>query len=128
MRYLPRLFSLALIFSSLTVACGGAAPSAAPDAVSLAGPDFTEPAVMLLAPLPEAEWQGASLMLEWSWYRELKDNERFDVRVWRDGEPAYGIAWVQVNYLNLANWLLTAGDGQYYRSYAVDSWRYGLAK
>lgn len=48
-----------------------------------------------------------------------KDNERFDVRIWRDGEPAYGITWVRVRYLNLDNWLLSAGDGRYNWTVAV---------
>lgn len=121
MRNPNRLFSLLVILWGLMAACSAPSAAAPQPAVeqSSSASGFSEPEVTLLTPLPEAEWQGASLMLEWSWYRELKDNERFDVRVWRDGEPAYGITWVRVRYLNLDNWLLNEGDGRYNWTVAV---------
>jgi hypothetical protein len=32
-------------------------------------------------------------VLEWQWDGELGPDEYFDVRVWREGKPHYGIAW-----------------------------------
>ena len=34
-------------------------------------------------------------LLEWSWNGVLQADEYFDVRVWREGEPANGIAWTK---------------------------------
>lgn len=61
-----RLLGLSVIWS-LIAACGAplpAAPNAALEPATQTTFGFTEPAVALLTPLPDAEWQGASLMLE----------------------------------------------------------------
>lgn len=33
--------------------------------------------------------------MQWQWDGTLQDSEWFDVRVWKAGEPHYGIAWVR---------------------------------
>ena len=125
-----RCLHLAVVTTAVLSACSLSTPEpptpesgevvlAVVEAAAPAPLDAGEPPVTLLTPLPEAEWGGASHMLEWEWYRELKEDERFDVRVWREGEPAYGITWVKVEYLVLDNWLLSQGDGRFNWTVAV---------
>ncbi|MDI7276329.1 MAG: hypothetical protein QME94_10140 [Anaerolineae bacterium] len=34
-------------------------------------------------------------MFRWHWYRPLQAGEHFDLRVSRDGQPHWGIAWTE---------------------------------
>lgn len=92
--------------------CGGPAPAptAAPEPEQA---QATEAAVQLIAPLAAADFPGSGVTLEWRWNRRLQADERFDVRVWRPGEPANGITWVTVPYLGLGNYLASNGPGEY---------------
>lgn len=49
---------------------------------------------VLLEPTDGASIHGA-LTLMWSWEGQLGADEHFDVQVWKEGDPPYGIAWVQ---------------------------------
>jgi glucose/arabinose dehydrogenase/cytochrome c553 len=76
----------------------------------------------LLSPASESTFSNiAEVKLEWDWYRPLAENEVFDVRVWRDGEPANGITWTQEKTLDMLNWLLYQPPGDYFWTVAVMS-------
>jgi serine/threonine protein kinase len=51
------------------------------------------PAPVPISP-PNGFW-GEIVTLEWSWPNTLKDNEWFDVQVWRQGQEPQGIAWTK---------------------------------
>ncbi len=57
--------------------------------------------------------------LEWQWEGELADNWYYDVRVWQDGQPAFGIAWEKEPRYILNGWLLGQPSGLYYWTIAV---------
>lgn len=61
----------------------------------------------------------ASVILSWDWVRVLDEGEFFDVRVWREGEPDYGIVWSSETQFNLAEWLSEQEPGTYLWSVAV---------
>ena len=56
-------------------------------------------------------------MLRWQWAGQLGPDEHFDVRVFREGKPHWGIAWTEVTEY-LLNLDPMAG-GTYYWSIAV---------
>lgn len=82
--------------------------------LSAPSPAPSEPPVNLIAPMNEIESDGASVVLEWNWTRELRRNERYDVRVWKEGEPELGITLTRQEWLNLANWLVYQSPGVYH--------------
>jgi len=55
----------------------------------------------------------AQVMLHWQWARELQQGEFFDVRVWREGEPDFGITWSQDTTFALAQWLSQQEAGEF---------------
>lgn len=57
--------------------------------------------------------------LSWNWIRALNEGEAYDVRIWREGAPHYGITWTQENTINLAQWLSAQQPGDYFWSVAV---------
>jgi glucose/arabinose dehydrogenase len=61
----------------------------------------------------------AAAKLHWTWTRPLVEDEVFDVRVWQEGEPAYGIAWSTEPTYDLTKWLLDKQPGDYFWSIAV---------
>ncbi|MEZ4668483.1 MAG: PQQ-dependent sugar dehydrogenase [Anaerolineae bacterium] len=61
----------------------------------------------------------AGVNLEWDWTRPLADNEVFDLRVWRDGDPANGITWTRESSFDLSQWLLYQQPGNF-------SWTVGV--
>lgn len=61
----------------------------------------------------------ASVILAWDWVRDLGENEFYDLRVWRDGEPDYGITWTSDSEFSLAQWLSERDSGDYLWSVAV---------
>lgn len=71
------------------------------------------PDVSLIAPLPDYQSEGVSVTLEWDWIRKLNPNEKFDVRVWREGEPELGVTLTSQPYLDLDNWLVHQEPGVY---------------
>jgi len=52
------------------------------------------------------ELRKSHLVLRWTWGGQLKPNEYFDVRVWKDGEPHKGIAWERASehHIDLSSW------------------------
>lgn len=61
----------------------------------------------------------AAAKLSWTWTRPLAEDEVFDVRVWQEGQPAYGIAWTQDPTYDLTKWLLDHQPGEYFWAIAV---------
>lgn len=52
------------------------------------------PAPALLTPEDGANFPaGERVVLRWAWEGELSEHEHFDVRVWKEGAPNYGIGW-----------------------------------
>ncbi len=82
--------------------------------------DNREEAPSLLLPERNALFDNvADVILDWEWTRELGEKEFYDVRVWRAGEPEYGITWTKDDQFVLADWLLQQGAGEYFWSIAV---------
>lgn len=67
----------------------------------------------------------SSLALEWSWDGTLAEDEYFDVRVWREGDPHYGISWTKDSRLDLTDWLHEQEPGTYFWSVALIEGRDG---
>jgi putative membrane-bound dehydrogenase-like protein len=61
----------------------------------------------------------AAARLQWDWTRPLAEDEVFDVRVWQEGEPAYGITWTTESEFDLTKWLLDRQPGEYFWTVAV---------
>jgi glucose/arabinose dehydrogenase/cytochrome c553 len=61
----------------------------------------------------------AGIKLQWAWHRPLAGDEVYDVRVWREGQPAYGITWSNENMLDMTAWLLGQTPGDFFWSIAV---------
>lgn len=111
-----RHLMLAILFSFIVAGCTkGEVPSTVATDIPVeqvaAAPEL--PPVTLVAPLPDASSTGASVTLEWDWIRKLNPDERYDVRVWKEGEPELGITLVSQPYLNLNNWLIHQTPGRY---------------
>jgi hypothetical protein len=52
------------------------------------------PAPALLEPGDGAGIGDSAVTFRWTWDRPLWAGEHFDLRVWRDGAPHLGVAWV----------------------------------
>jgi glucose/arabinose dehydrogenase/cytochrome c553 len=61
----------------------------------------------------------AAAKLTWTWTRPLAEDEVFDVRVWQEGEPAYGIAWATEPSYDMTKWLLDRQPGEYFWTVTV---------
>ncbi len=73
----------------------------------------------LLAPDANAVFDNAAAVkLSWNWYRPLADDEVFDLRVWRTGDPANGITWTKDQSFDLQDWLLYQQAGEF--NWSVD--------
>ncbi len=83
-------------------------------AVADAASRFERTPPLLLGPDDEQPFSNiAEVVLTWHWQRPLRENEVFDVRVWREGEPANGITWTDDTAINLTWWLLYQAPGPY---------------
>lgn len=52
------------------------------------------PAPVLLSPEDGANFPaGEQVELRWTWDGELSEHEHFDVRLWKEGAPNYGVGW-----------------------------------
>lgn len=49
--------------------------------------------------------RGEFALLTWEWPEPLADNQYFDVRIWREGEPNYGVAWIKNDWFPVSSWL-----------------------
>jgi hypothetical protein len=127
-RFLPYkyccLIILLLIFTPLA-SCSAAESASTALEIS---PTPTVPGPHLLEPSDGATFAyPQNITLEWAWDRPLGQYEFYDVRVWREGEPAYGITWSPVGELHLDSWL--AGQNQagvYHWQIAVIAGRDGI--
>ncbi|MEO1287275.1 MAG: PQQ-dependent sugar dehydrogenase [Chloroflexota bacterium] len=61
----------------------------------------------------------ADVVLEWDWARDLQENEFYDVRIWREGEPAFGITWTSEQQFVAGDYLSQQTAGEYLWSIAV---------
>jgi glucose/arabinose dehydrogenase/mono/diheme cytochrome c family protein len=57
--------------------------------------------------------------LAWDWIRPLQGDEVYDVRVWREGAPHYGITWSPASHVDMLDWLRAQEPGDFYWSIAV---------
>lgn len=73
----------------------------------------------LLTPIDGAVLQHPAAMLNWEWERPLLGDEVYDVRVWKEGEPHYGITWSVQSSFDLTDWLRQQQPGEYFWSIAV---------
>jgi glucose/arabinose dehydrogenase len=79
-----------------------------------------ETAPALVAPPPDAVFEHPyNILLRWEWERPLRGDEVFDVRVWREGEPHYGVTWSPNSSFNASDWLRYQQPGDFYWSVAV---------
>jgi hypothetical protein len=95
-----------------------ATPTRAPTRrpTSTPSPQVAYPAPVLLQPEDGTSFS-IPTMLSWSWTGTLRPDEHFDVRVWRQGEPHFGVAWTkQRQFLYDPN---IKGPGTFYWSVAV---------
>jgi len=107
-----------LLLTSLTtfllIGCAQSEPTPPPENPPPAPAPETElPPVNLIVPTSGYESEGASITLEWNWLRKLNNNERYDVRVWKEGDPELGITLTTLPYMNLENWLVYQEPGTY---------------
>lgn len=61
----------------------------------------------------------ADVTLSWRWYRPLADDEAYDLRVWREGDPDNGITWTRDETFDLRDWLLYQQPGDFNWSVGV---------
>lgn len=88
---------------------------------SVPAPRLIEPADGMVFDYPQ------DITLQWEWDRPLEQYEFYDVRVWREGEPAYGISWTPVSEFDLDNWLIDQNQsGTYFWQIAVIAGRDGV--
>lgn len=74
------------------------------------------PVPILLEP-PSRAIVNQPTLFRWRWDGQLGRDEYFDVRVWREGEPHFGVTWTtETEYLYDPR---TKGDGQFFWSVAV---------
>jgi hypothetical protein len=78
---------------------------------------------LLVEPANGAQFGGGSIWLRWRWDGQLGPDEHFDVRVWQEGQPHFGVVWTEKpeHLLNLD----ALNEGWYYWSIAVISGRDG---
>jgi eight-cysteine-cluster-containing protein len=71
-----------------------------------------EPAPVLIAPEDGASLSGETITFRWDCHRKLGPDEHFDVRVWKQGAPHWGIAWTDQPWYEARG----LGGGKYYWS------------
>lgn len=107
----------------LLTACSSADPAPDIDAAVAGTVSAREAALLqpqLVAPAEGASFEtAADVTLEWHWARLLDENEHFDVQVWREGEPQFGISWSDEDSFDLSNWLASQEPGEFFWSIAV---------
>jgi serine/threonine-protein kinase len=69
-------------------------PTRAPRPVAVATATLV-PAPQLLAPPDGSSMEGGSIAFRWQSDYPLQPGEHYDLRVWREGTPPYGIAWTR---------------------------------
>jgi len=113
------------LLSMILVACGAAEVEPTPNIAAIVDGTVTAREAVFYQPTLQEPADNttfanpADVVLTWDWIRDLGENEYFDVRVWREGEPQYGITWTQENSFGLDGWLSTREAGEYFWSVAV---------
>jgi len=108
------LLFLITVLATFLISCSETEPQPETEEIPPAPTAETNlPPVNLIAPLPGRESDGAAITLEWNWLRKLNPNEKYDVRVWKEGNPELGITLTSQPYLNLENWLVYQEAGTY---------------
>ena len=77
------------------------------------------PPPVLEAPADGVSLLGTDFVLRWSWPGQLAEDQYFDVRVWREGEPHYGIAWAKQPEYPIKGYIRDHGPGTYFWQIAV---------
>ncbi len=109
----------------LLAACGATEVDPTPDIDTIVDGTVTAFESEFYQPTLQEPADGASfanpagVVLTWDWVRDLGENEHFDVRVWRAGDPAYGITWTDETSFSLDGWLSTREPGEYFWTVAV---------
>jgi hypothetical protein len=91
-------------------------PTHTPTSTPIATSTLLYPPPYLVSPSNESN-VSSLVVLKWQWERLLGPDEYFDVRVWREGKPHYGIAWTKETYHPIGYQDLPSG--KYYWSIAV---------
>jgi putative membrane-bound dehydrogenase-like protein len=118
-------FALLLILFTIAACSATAAPSPTPDIEAIVSATLAvrEQALYqprLLSPEDNAVFSNPSeVSLAWEWVRSLEEGEHFDLRVWREGQPAYGITWTEQTSFALSDWLSQQEAGEYFWTVAV---------
>ncbi len=121
-RLLAILIVLLSALSTLSACSGGGGSNQQQIDTAVTGTLAAQPPLppILIAPAAAATIENAwNLTLDWAWVRDLDASEYYDVRVWRPGEPAYGITWTREPTFNLSNWMQAQSPGEYRWSVAV---------
>jgi hypothetical protein len=93
-------------------------PTLTPTPSAPAGPVY--PAPVLLEPEDIAYFSQdafGTYLLRWNWDGNLQAGEWFDVRVWQEGMPHYGLAWTRLREYTYD--ICLQGSGHYYWSVAI---------
>lgn len=110
------LYGVAMIVAGWLIGSGtsgGEIASETPDDSEVVVEALPNPVLSLRTPEDGTVFDDASTaVLEWiSLF--LPEEAVYDVRVWRDGDPAYGITWTKENSLDLRKWLLDQPEGDF---------------
>ncbi len=109
----------ALTLNDAQIASEQAQAAAVAVALSDADSARARQAPVLTAPANDAALDNAAaVVLTWSWGHPLAENEFFDLRVWRDGDPDNGITWTKDSSFDLRDWLLYQAPGHF--NWSVD--------
>jgi putative membrane-bound dehydrogenase-like protein len=74
----------------------------------------------LISPVDNASFNHPSeVVLAWEWVRGLEEGEHYDLRVWREGQPEFGITWTDETSFPLEEWLSQQEAGEFFWSVAV---------
>jgi hypothetical protein len=120
----PRATPRPLPTSAPLLRPAGARPALFPTPSPVPKPIY--PAPVLLQPENVAflsRGSGNEFTLRWQWDRTLQADEWFDVRIWQEGMPHYGIAWTKEPYYRYD--LCLNGNGYFFWSIAVIRGREG---
>ncbi len=70
-------------------------PTAVPAKTTRPPSTVLAPAPRLVSPRDGESWNSKFVGLSWIWAGTLATNNYYDVRVWKEGQPNYGIGWTQ---------------------------------
>ena len=113
---------IALIAGVIGFVAGSAIPTAEATSIAtqLESTPLTQIAPKLLAPAHESEFVESDLTLEWSWQPELKETQRYVVRLWADDHPHQEV-WTEDTSLSVKDQIdsFSVDVGAFYWQVAV---------